>query len=532
MSIIVSNIQLPFASTNEDAVSEALKRIKASDSLCRAADVHKLSFDLRHGHLSKVYAVELSMDLDEETLVDGLGLPEVKLRSRPVMPKPGGSEKLEAPPVIVGFGPAGLFAALVLAENGYCPIVLERGGDLDTRDRKVDAYFGGGALDLASNVQFGEGGAGTYSDGKLTTRISDPRSQLVLELLGKYGAEREMLIRAKPHIGTDRLKHIVRAMRQAIGELGGKVCFHTQVTDILYKNGRLTGLKDSSGQIHPAQVSILATGHSARDTFVMLRDRGFDIRPKAFSVGVRAEHRQTDIDMALYGKYAGMPGLPVGEYTLSRRENGRACYSFCMCPGGYVVAAASEPDSVVTNGMSYHARSGRNANAAICVSVEPGDFGSGDPLAGMYFQREIERAAFAAADGAQGAPAQLWGDFRQRRVSKKLGRVEPTYPRGVVFADLERVLPGFVCDMIRASMPAFGRKLRGFDAYDTLFTGPETRTSSPIRLMRGENMMTPGVDGLIPCGEGAGYAGGIVSAAVDGIRAAEAIMARYAPFEK
>ena len=531
MSIIVSGIQMPFESTNQGAAAEALKRIKASDSLCASCDIHKISFDLRHNKLSKVYSVELEMDLDEQALVEKLDDPAIKMRSRAEMPRPGGTEKLNDRPVIIGFGPAGLFAALVLARNGYRPIVFERGGSMEVRDRKVDTYFGGGALDLASNVQFGEGGAGTYSDGKLTTRINDPKSQLVLDLLGEYGAEKEMLIKAKPHIGTDKLKGIVKRMREAVIELGGEVLFEDQIVDITHKNGRLISVTDANGDTYGAQVAVLATGHSARDTFLMLRDRGFDIIPKAFSVGVRAEHRQSDIDYALYGKYTGRSGLPVGEYTLARRANGRACYSFCMCPGGHVVAAASEENTIVTNGMSYHARSGRNANAAICVSVDPADFGSSDPLAGMYFQREIEQASFRAVDGQAGAPVQLFGDFAQGKVSKKLGRVEPTYPRGHVFTDLRKVLPGYVCDMIIESMPQFGRKLKGFDAHDTVFTAPETRTSSPIRVVRGEDLMATGIDGLIPCGEGAGYAGGIVSAAVDGIRAAAAIMARFAPMQ-
>ncbi|MBQ1250946.1 MAG: NAD(P)/FAD-dependent oxidoreductase [Clostridia bacterium] len=531
MSIVVSGIQMPFESSDTEAVAEALKRIKASDSLCTSSDIHKISYDLRHNKLSKVYAVELEMDLDEEKLVEKLDEPSVKVRSKAVMPTPSGSEPLQDRPVIIGFGPAGLFAALVLARNGYRPIVFERGGSMETRDRKVDLYFDGGALDLSSNVQFGEGGAGTYSDGKLTTRINDPKSQLVLDLLGEYGAEKEMLIKAKPHIGTDKLKGIVIAMREAIIELGGTVLFEDQITDITHRDGRLVSVTDRHGDTYAAQVAVLATGHSARDTFVMLRDRGLDIIPKAFSVGVRAEHRQSDIDYALYGKYTGRPGLPVGEYNLARRANGRACYSFCMCPGGHVVAAASEENTIVTNGMSYHARSGRNANAAVCVSVDPSDFGSSDPLAGMYFQRRIEEAAFRAVDGQNGAPVQLYGDFAAGRVSKKLGRVEPTYPRGHVFTDLRKVLPNYVCDMITESMPYFGRKLKGYDAHDTVFTAPETRTSSPIRVVRGDDLMATGIDGLIPCGEGAGYAGGIVSAAVDGIRAAAAIMARYAPMK-
>ncbi|MBQ5813058.1 MAG: NAD(P)/FAD-dependent oxidoreductase [Clostridia bacterium] len=529
MSIIVSGIKMPFASTEEKAVTEALKIVKASASVCLSSDIHKVSYDLRHNQLSKVVSVELELDLDEGRLVQKLNLPSVKERSKASMPMPSGEKKLENRPIIIGFGPAGLFAALVLAKNGYAPIVFERGGAIEERDLKVDSFFEGGELDLSSNVQFGEGGAGTYSDGKLTTRINDPKSQLVLDLLGEYGAEKEMLIKAKPHIGTDKLKGIVKAMREDIIRLGGEVHFNTKIADITCKDGKLVSVTDDKGNVYGAQTAIIAAGHSARDTFTMLRDRGFTLIPKAFSVGVRAEHLQSDIDYALYGKYMGLKGLPVGEYTLSRRADNRACYSFCMCPGGYVVAAASEENSVVTNGMSYHARSGRNANSAICVSVDPSDFGSSDPLAGMYFQRRIEQAAFKAVSGRNGAPVQLFGDFAEGRASSKLGRVEPTYPRGYEFVDINGILPGFVCDMIKSSMPYFGRKMKGFDAFDTVFTAPETRTSSPVRMTRGDDLMALGADGLIPCGEGAGYAGGIVSAAVDGIRSAARIMEIYSP---
>lgn len=527
MSIIVSGIDMPFEALDGDAAQRAIKELGLSRGLVRRAEIHKISFDLRHGRLSKVYSVELDTDVDEAELVKGLGLPSVKLRAEGKLPKPTGTERLEHPPVIIGFGPAGLFAALVLAKNGYRPIVLEKGGDMDKRDKAVDDFFAGGELDLASNIQFGEGGAGTYSDGKLTTRINDGRCQLVLDLLEEYGAEKSMLIKAKPHIGTDRLKGIVKRMREDIIRLGGRVMFESPVDDIEIKNGRLASVRTVDSAI-PADVAVLATGHSARDIFSLLYGKGLDMEAKPFSVGVRAEHRQEDINEGLYGKYAGKEGLPQGEYALSRRVDGRGCYTFCMCPGGYVVAAASERGGIVTNGMSFHDRAGKNANAAVCVAVTPEDFGGG-VLGGVAFQRMIEQRAFALAGGRDIGMVQRYDDFALGRPSKALGRVTPTYPRGYEFVDINGILPTFVCDMIKSSMPVFGRKIKGFDRGDTIFTAPETRTSSPVRIIRGEDMFAPQASGLIPCGEGAGYAGGIVSAAVDGIRAAERIMGQYAP---
>lgn len=528
MSIIVSDIRLPFGSSDNDAVTEALKLLKASASLLSFSDIHKVSYDLRHGKTTKVFSVELEFE-NEEQIIKRNDSPNVKLRAKAAMPSPCGQTGLNAPPAVIGFGPAGLFAALILARNGYRPVIFERGGAMPERDRSVDRFFGGGRLDLSSNIQFGEGGAGTYSDGKLTTRINDARCQLVLDILRDFGAEREMLVKAKPHIGTDRLKSIVTAIREEIILLGGSVHFLNPIREFKSRNGRLTGLIDSFGEYHETDVAVLAIGHSARDTFEMLLKSGITLIPKPFSVGVRVEHLQSDIDAALYNSYAGSDMLPPGEYSLARREGGRGCYSFCMCPGGYVVAAASEEGGIATNGMSFHSRSGVNSNAAICVSVEPSDFDSMHPLAGIEFQRKIERAAFAAAGECDKGIVQLYGDFLQNRPSSGTGRVQPTYPRGFGFYDINRLLPEFVCRMIKDSMPYFGRRLRGFDAYDTVFTAPETRTSSPVRIPRNVNMMSEDLYGLIPCGEGAGYAGGIVSAAVDGIRAAEAIMNIYAP---
>ena len=473
MSILISGVGLPFPFSEEEALAAARKKLSLSSGAVRSGRVHKQSLDLRRGELKAVCTVELELCGDERAFAERCREPAVRLRSAPVLPVPTGEKRLSAPPVVVGFGPAGMFAALILAKNGYCPVVLERGSEMSRRDAAVDRYFSGGPLTPDCNIQFGEGGAGAYSDGKLTCRIGDPRCELVLSLLQEHGAPAEVMRLAKPHIGTDLLKQVVVSIRREICALGGQV------------------------------------------------------QPKPFSVGVRAEHLQQDIDLALYGSRAGTPGLPPGEYALSRREGERGCYSFCMCPGGQVVAAASEPDTVVTNGMSYHARNGKNANAALCVSVGPEDYGSG-PLDGVAFQRRLEQAAFAlAGDGT--APVQRVDDFLAGRVSRRLGRVEPTYPRGWSFRPLDGVLPPFVCELLRRSLPAFGKRLRGYDSPDAILTGVETRTSSPVRILRGEDLYSPSARGLIPCGEGAGYAGGIVSAAVDGIRAAERILGEYRP---
>ena len=428
-------------------MTAARKKLRLSPDSVLHGCLHKQSLDLRHGDLKAICSVELSLAGDEAAFVQKCKDPHVKLRARAIMPAVSGKERLSAPPVIVGFGPAGIFAALILAKNGYRPVVLERGAAMDKRDRDVQSFFSGGALNERSNIQFGEGGAGAYSDGKLTTRIGDNRCELVLELLEEHGAPHDALQAAKPHIGTDLLKNIVVSMRRQVEALGGIVRFETQAKGLLLRENRLTGLQ-LEGEELPCDVAVLAIGHSARDSFFTLRDQGVYLQAKPFSVGVRAEHLQEDIDRALYGKYLGTPGLPAGEYAISHREGERGCYSFCMCPGGEVVAAASESGGVVTNGMSYHARAGKNANAALVVSVTPEDFGTG-PLDGIAFQRQLERAAFELGGQDYQAPVQLWGDFAEGRVSTGLGRVTPTYPRGWQFRSLDEALPPVVCGMLR-----------------------------------------------------------------------------------
>lgn len=522
--IIVSGIRLALEAENGEALVAACKRLGISGAAGREWRVCRASFDLRHGKPERVLSVEIELEGDEALLPPNS--PDIKAATPVNMPRPCGNCKPTGPPVVIGLGPAGLFAALVLAENGYRPHVVERGGPIPDRDAAVSAFFGSGDLNPDSNIQYGEGGAGAYSDGKLTTRINDPRCALALWLLERHGAPGDALVPAKPHIGTDLLKGIVVSMRQRIIALGGTVDFYTRAVGFISNGGALIGVKTSRGEI-PCDTAVLAIGHSARDTFKALAPV-LKMESKAFSVGVRIEHLQQDIDRGLYGKYAGHPALPPGEYSLSHKLQDRGCYSFCMCPGGYVVAASSEEGGVVTNGMSLHARGGINANSAICVGVGAGDLDYG-LFAGMELQRKLEHAAFWAGGGGYAAPVQLLGDFLEGRASHGFSRVQPSYPRGHRSADLNRILPGFVSKGIAHSIGRFGQKLRGFDSPDAVLTGVETRTSSPIRILRGENMESPSLAGLLPCGEGAGYAGGIISAAVDGIRAAEQIMSRLKP---
>lgn len=441
----------------------------------------------------------------------------------------------QGPIVVVGAGCAGLFCALSLARAGLEPLLVERGDDAARRSRVVRAHNETGRLDPESNIQFGVGGAGTFSDGKLQTGTKSPFHRLVLKTFAEAGAQRRILWDAKPHIGSDVLPDVVTHIVEMIEEAGGTVRCRCRLVDLHVSEGRVCAVTLRSEDPEtcivteervPCSRVVLACGHSARDVFELLRDRSVPMERKTFAMGVRIEHLQADIDHALYGPSAGSPALGAAPYSLAvHLPSGRSAFSFCMCPGGYVVSAASEQGGVVTNGMSYSDRAGENANSGLLANVFPEDLPGDDVLAGVDLQRSCEQAAFEAGGGAFVAPAQLVGDFLHGRPSSAVGGIQPTYPRGVAWGDVSRCLPPYVTETIRAAIPEMGRKLHGFDRTDAVLTGVETRSSSPVRVTRGNDLQSVGVRGLWPVGEGAGYAGGIMSAAADGLRVAEAVVA-------
>lgn len=528
--IRIAQIKLPIDYTEDMLYAAAARELGTDRSALRRVTLKKRSVDARKKpDIRYVLTVDVETDNEKRILQKCRNQNVSPARdARYVYPAPG-EKKLAHRPVIAGSGPAGLFCALLLARMGYRPLLLERGADADTRARIVKGFWAGDALDTCTNVQFGEGGAGTFSDGKLNTLVKDRegRNRFVLETFVQAGAGEEILYDNKPHIGTDVLQKVVKNLRGEIERMGGEVRFFSQVTDLRFRNGQLAGVTVNEREQIECGVLVLAIGHSARDTFEMLAKRGVPMEQKAFAVGLRIEHPQSFINDTQYGS-GHFGNLPAADYKLTGKlSNGRGIYSFCMCPGGYVVNASSEREALAVNGMSYHARDARNANSALVVTVTPRDFGTSDLLGGVAFQRELERFAYRAGGGA--IPVQTFADFQNRQKSRVLGEISPCCKGAYALADLRGGLPSFLGDSLEEGILLFDRKIRGFARKDALLLGVESRTSSPLRIIRGTNRMSA-ICGLYPCGEGAGYAGGITSAAMDGMKTAEAIIREYRKF--
>ena len=527
----LTEVKLPLDHPESALQAAILKKLGIQAAQLIRFNIHRRGFDARkRAEIALIYTLDVEVNNEAALLKRLRGdkhvMPTPDMAYRFVAHAPEG---FQSRPLVIGAGPCGLLSAMLLAQMGFKPIVLERGKVVRERTRDTWGLWRKGELNPESNVQFGEGGAGTFSDGKLYSQIKDPQhhGRKVLEEFVKAGAPPEILYVSKPHIGTFKLVTMVEHMRQTITELGGEIRFQSRVVDLDIADGRIKGVVLADGERIAADHVVLALGHSARDTFTMLHQRGVYIEPKPFSVGFRIEHPQSLIDHCRFGDYAGNSTLGAADYKLVHHAgNGRSAYSFCMCPGGTVVAATSEPGRVVTNGMSQYSRNERNANAAIVVGIEPKDFGADintNPLAGMEFQRRWEERAFQAGGGGYLAPAQKVGDFLAGRPSTGPGTVIPSYTPGVHWTDLSTCLPDYVIATLREALPAFDKQIKGFAMDDAVLTGVETRTSAPIRITRGEDCQSLNTRGLYPAGEGAGYAGGILSAAVDGIKVAEAV---------
>ena len=532
MKLRISNIKQPISEGDELLADRLARTFALERRQIESVRVIRRALDARKKqdmHFLLTVVASLEDAAATRLLARGDTQIERSIETKPTPVQPG-AESPRGRIVVVGLGPAGLFAAYQLALAGYAPLVLERGDAMERRAERVAHYWATGELDENSNVMFGEGGAGTFSDGKLTSRSKDARGEAVLEALVRFGAPPEIAVDAKPHIGTDRLRSTVSAMRKEIERLGGEVRFGAMLTKIEQGEGtlrRIVVLSAAGEETIDCAALVLAIGQGARDTYQMLFDAGIAMSPKAFAVGVRVEHPQGMIDRAQYGLLAGHPRLGSADYRLTAQSGERGVYTFCMCPGGRVIASASARDEVVVNGMSNFARNAENANAAIIVQVTPADYAPG-ALGGVAFQKQMEQAAFRAGGGDAVAPASTIGAFLRRETPRGFGGVTPSYKPGVVPCDLWRVLPAFVAKGIADGLSSFGRQLKGFDGGEAVLTGVETRTSAPLRILRGEDLQSASCAGLYPVGEGAGYAGGIVSAAIDGIKAAEAIIKRFA----
>ena len=519
--IRLRDISLPPEHNAHQLQFEAAQMLRVSNSKVKQLRIVRRSVDARKKpNVRIIYTIDVAVEGNEKKILKASGCKRASVAPVSYYKPPKAGPQPEKRPVVIGFGPAGMFAALILAMAGQKPLVLERGEDAQSRHEKVQRFFETGELDVKSNVQFGEGGAGTFSDGKLNTGVNNPRIGWILEQFVKAGAREEILYDAKPHVGTDVLLEVVQNIRKRILSLGGEVRFNTQVTGLMLDGNQIVGVKTADGEEISCDTAVLAIGHSARDTFEMLDAMGIPMESKPFAMGVRIEHKQTMIDESQYGVCD--PVLPPADYKLVEHLDNETVYTFCMCPGGYVVAAASEAGRVVTNGMSYADRDGENANAALLVTLNPADFPYEGTLGGMHWQRQIEEAAYRIS-GSYKAPAQLVGDFLQGKPSSGAGNIQPTYRPGVHWCDLHEVLPEKITHALAEALPKLDGRLKGFASGDAVMTAPETRSSSPVRILRDESKQSR-ISGLYPCGEGAGYAGGIMSAAIDGIMTAEAIL--------